>query len=307
MHPSVAVTEFLFAHEHAEKTRRWYAGMLGTFVTFCVEQGITTIGEVSAPLVRHFFNAVRARHDPRYDVPVSSATVHGYARAVRALLNWCVGEGLLDERVPKRIAMPRQEQKVVQALSPQQVERLLGAAQTSRDKAIIAVLVDTGLRANELCTLTLDHVRVTPQDAWLLVKGKRGKWREVGLGKRSRRLLHTYIHRERLATCAPLVPHTLSDMPYVFVGRRGPLTPSGLDQLLYRLRDEAGAEHFTGVRVSAHTLRHTFATLYLAGGGDVYKLSRLMGHSSVTVTEQYLRSFRAKDARQGKSVLDNIA
>jgi integrase/recombinase XerD len=61
------------------------------------------------------------------------------------------------------------------------------------------VLVDTGLRANELCTLTLEHVHFTSQDAWLLVKGKRNKWREVGRGRRSRQLLYRYIHRERQA------------------------------------------------------------------------------------------------------------
>jgi integrase/recombinase XerD len=67
-----------------------------------------------------------------------------------------------------------------------------------------------------------------------------------------------------------------------------------------------GAEHVAGVRVSAHTLRHTFAVTYLAGGGDLYKLSRLLGHTSVTTTEGYLRAFRARDARRGRSVFDRM-
>lgn len=297
MRPHDAVTEFLYAHELAPVTHRWYASMMGTFATYCTEAGLHDIGEVSVPLIRRFFDEVRTRTDPRTGKPVTSETVHGYARAVRALLNWCVQEELLSEAVPRRMSMPKREQKVIQALSRQQVDRLMHAGRTPRDQAIVAVLVDTGLRANELCTLTLEHVHFTPQDAWLLVKGKRGKWREVGLGKRSRQLLHRYIHRERQAP---------QDQPTVFAGQRGPLTVSGLDQMLYRLRDEAGREHFTGIRVSAHTLRHTFATLYLAGGGDLYKLSRLMGHSSVTVTEGYLRSFKAKDARRGQSVLDHM-
>lgn len=297
MRPEVAVTEFLYVRELAPKTHQWYASMLGVFANFCADQDIADIGEVSVPLVRRFFETVRQRTDPRTGKPVTSETVHGYARAVRALLNWCVQEELLSESVARRFTMPKREQKVIQALSWEQVDRLLRAAKTTRDQAIVAVLVDTGLRANELCTLSLEHVHFTPQDAWVLVKGKRDKWREVGLGRRSRHVLHRYIHRERQAP---------PDQPTVFAGQRGPLTVSGLDQLLYRLRDEAGREHFTGIRVSAHTLRHTFATLYLAGGGDIYKLSRLMGHSSVSVTEGYLRSFRAKDARRGQSVLDNM-
>lgn len=297
MRPEVAVTEFLYAHEHAEKTHTWYASMLGTFATFCAREDIVDIGAVSVPLVRRFFDAVRQRTDPRTGKPVTSETVHGYARAVRALLNWCVQEELLSEAVPRRLAMPKREQKVIEALSPQQIDRLMQTAKTTRDKAILAVLADTGLRANELCTLTLDNVHFTAQDAWLLVKGKRGRWREVGLGRRSRQLLHRYIHRER---------HAPSDVQTVFVGQRGQLTPSGLDQLLYRLRDAAGREHFKGVRISCHTLRHTFATLYLAGGGDIYKLARLMGHSSVTVTETYVRSLAAREARRGSSILDKF-
>jgi len=84
------------------------------------------------------------------------------------------------------------------------------------------------------------------------------------------------------------------------------LTPEGLDRLLYRLRDRVGRQHFNGVRVSAHTFRHTYAVRYLEQGGDLYKLSRLMGHSSVVVTEGYLRAFTARAARQGGSVLDNL-
>ena len=300
MHPDVAVTEFLYAHEYAEKSQRWYRGMLGTFALFCTDEGVEQVEAVTAPLVRRFFDIVRQRTDPRTGHKVSSQTVHRYARAVRALLNWCVREGMLDERVPKRVAMPKREEKVIPTLSADQVELLLRVAVTVRDKAIVAVLLDTGIRANELCTLMLDNVHFTSEDPWLLVRGKRNKCREVGLGKRARQLLHRYIYRERprLAT---------ADERHVFLGRRGPLTPSGLDQVLYALRDAAGAEHFRGVRVRAHVLRHSFAVSYLANGGDLFKLSRLMGHSSVQTTAEYLKAFTSRQARQGSSsVLDAL-
>lgn len=300
MRPAVAVTEFLYAHEYAEKSVRWYQQMLGVFASFCDDQGITELAEVSPPLVRRFFDTIRARTDPRTGQPITSQTVHGYARAVRALLNWCAQEGLLDERVPRRMAMPRREQKVIQTLTVDQVERLLRAAQSARDKAIIAVLLDTGIRASELCGLTLDHVHFTPEDAWLLVHGKRNKWREVGLGKRSRQALHKYIHRERPGAAQ-------RGEQRVFVGRRGPLTPSGLDQILHALRDAAGPEHFQSVQVRPHVLRHSYAVNYLAQGGDLFKLSRLMGHTSVSTTQEYLKAFTSRQARQGSaSVFDRL-
>ena len=91
----------------------------------------------------------------------------------------------------------------------------------------------------------------------------------------------------------------------MFLNRYGrPLTVSGIDQLLERLNGWARVQ---GVRVSAHTFRHTFAINYLKNGGDIYRLSRLLGHTSVQVTEGYLRAFKQHEARQGVSVLDRMA
>lgn len=67
------------------------------------------------------------------------------------------------------------------------------------------------------------------------------------------------------------------------------------------------ATDITGVRCSPHDFRHTFAFNYLANGGDVLKLSRLMGHTDITVTAGYLKAFTARDARRGYvSVLDTL-
>src|SRR5438309_3040594 len=66
-------------------------------------------------------------------------------------------------------------------------------------------------------------------------------------------------------------------------------------ELLNRVKKASGIE---GVRVSAHTFRHTFAKFYLQRGGEVFKLSREMGHSTVQVTEIYLKDFRSSEARK---------
>ena len=68
--------------------------------------------------------------------------------------------------------------------------------------------------------------------------------------------------------------------------------------MLYLLRNWA---HITGIRCSAHTFRHSFAVNYLRATGDLYKLARILGHSTMRVTEIYLRSVTAKDARRGMS------
>jgi site-specific recombinase XerD len=167
-----------------------------------------------------------------------------------------------------------------------------------RDKAFLALLFDTGLRAQEACDLTLENVHLAPVGSYIKVKGKGRKEREVGLGKGSALALSRYLSRAR--------PE--SDLDVVFLTHdKQKMTPNGIDRMLYRLRNLAGRQHFDGVRVSAHTLRHSFAVHYLEQGGDLYKLSRLMGHESVTTTTRYLRAFQARSARLGsRSVLDNL-
>jgi len=124
--------------------------------------------------------------------------------------------------------------------------------------------------------------------------GKGRKSSEVGLGKRSRQLLHKFYRHLKASP----------DEQHVFVGRGGkPMTAEGQDKVLYRLRDAARHE---GVRVGAHVRRHTFAFSYIEAGGDVFRLSRLLGHSSVATTQGYLTAFTSRNARKGPSVFDGM-
>jgi site-specific recombinase XerD len=113
--------------------------------------------------------------------------------------------------------------------------------------------------------------------------------------------LHRYLTRGRP------VPLKGAE-PFVFLSRDGKrLNPGAIDRMLYRLRRVAGPEHFVGVRTSAHTFRHSFAVHYLQQGGDLYKLSRLLGHENVLTTQRYLSAYSDRDARlSSRSVLDGL-
>lgn len=296
--------ELGYSKDWTPASRKWFQSRLNAFIEWAEYQGVTEIEDITAPLVRRYIEQRRTLPS-KTGKPLSSHTLHGHVRALKDWLNWAVREDLLDEKVVKRIDLPKREQKVIPVFTSKQIDLLFAACergetpeQIARDKAILAVLIDTGIRANELCTLTLDRVFFAEGEAWLLVNGKGRKQREVGLGKQARQLLHRYIHRYRRAP---------RDEKGVFIAKgEKPLTSFGLDQMLYRLRDKAGKEHFQGVRVSAHSFRHGYAVAYLQNGGDIYKLSRLMGHSSVQTSEGYLKAMKARDARKGsESVLDH--
>ncbi|HUY76988.1 MAG TPA: tyrosine-type recombinase/integrase [Ktedonobacterales bacterium] len=285
-----AIIEFRYAKDWTTQSRKWYASRLAQFTDWCADQQITDLEQVTPPLVRRYIAYLQNRPARRHE-KLGSHTVHGHVRVIRALLNWGVQEDLVDEKLPKRIQLPKKEEQVLAILSDKQMDMLFAAAQRThmplRDTALLALLLDTGCRASELCGLKLTDVTFTPDSAWILVHGKGRKQREVALGKRARLALSRYLHRERR-----------SDLEYVFVGRRGRLTSFGLDRLLYRLRDAAGAEHFTGVSVAAHRWRHTHAVKSLDAGMDMYVLSKQLGHSEISTTTNYLRAVSARQLRQ---------
>lgn len=297
---SDALLEFGFSKDRSAASQQWYRSRLSSFFDWLTTQEVDSVEAVTAPLVRRYIDARRTALS-RTGKPLNSHTLHGHVRAIRAFLHWAARDDLIDEKLPQRIALPVKEQYVITPFTPQQVERLLTATKAARkplrDAAILCVLFDSGIRASELCSLTLDRTFLTPEDSYLVVDGKGRRQREVPLGARSRLALHRYLTRERKG-----------DAPYTFLSRTGgALDKYSLDRLFRRTRDRAGAEHFRGVRVSPHTCRHTYATRFLESGGDIYKLSRILGHSAVSTTELYLKAVSARDARRsGLSVLDTL-
>lgn len=315
-----------------QTTQKGYAIELFPFALWCHEQSISLdqINDRSMMLYLEHFQGThrpaRADHDE-----ISTATLSRVVRVIKTFLNWC----LLDEQysqqvtatVIQRISKPRLNETIIETFTREQVEALFHACSREesehlqiRDRAILACLLDSGIRANELCTLTIGNIHLEPKDAHLRVFGKGSKWGEVGLGEQARRAIQKYIRLFREPTIEFEIREQLQQLPprqaqqvkrqafakaLVFVNRSGkPFTISGLYRMVDRLGQWAGIE---GVRCSPHTFRHTFAAMFIRNGGDIYQLSKLLRHTSVATTENYLKSLRQTEARHGaKSVLDNL-
>jgi integrase/recombinase XerD len=289
----------------SSETQHWYALRLKRFAEWCAQQGIE-LQQIKPTTVARYLHELATVPSETTGKLLSSYTVHGHARCVRTFLHWCAAEPqeYLPEKVPANLVMPKLKKKIIETFSELQIKALFVAADQGpiksiviRDKAILAILLDTGIRAAELCGLVLEQVHLTPREGYIRVIGKGDKEREIGLGKRSRQYLHVWIKRYRKAPV---------DEPHVFLGHKGlPMSVNGLDQLMRRLARRA---KITGVRCSPHTFRHTFSVNFLRQGGDLYVLSRLLGHESVQITTGvYLQALKSDQARKmGKSVLDNL-
>jgi site-specific recombinase XerD len=213
-------------------------------------------------------------------------TVREYFRTLRSFLLFCREEGLLPPGVEplRNVRPPKVPVDQIEPFSEEQVQRLIDGARQSRnperDVAILFVLVDSGIRVGELCGLCVeDAERGTGE---LRVVGKGNKERTALLATRARRVLSRYVEFERAGAGS-------GEPLFVGVGGKtpgGPLTPRGVRQILAAAGRAAGIE---GVRCSPHTLRHTFAVNYLRGGGNVFELQQLMGHSDLETLSRYVK------------------
>lgn len=208
-----------------------------------------------------------------------STTVNSYYAHIGAFFSWLVQEELIDASPILRVPRPRPSHDKIQPFSQDQVEALLratrGASYPQRDEALILFLLDTGVRASELCGLSMNHVDLLGCHATVLGKGD--SKRSVFFGRRSARALRAYLRNEFRTSEHPLFTAERSDSP---------LTRSGVLQIVCKTGKRAGIQ---GVRCSPHTFRHTFAVEFILAGGNVYSLQQLLGHASLQITERYVK------------------
>jgi site-specific recombinase XerD len=257
------------------------------------EHGHAGLGSVE---VRQFLAYVSAEcptgrwGNPQVTRKSRPETVKTYDRILRAFFNWLIESELIEKSPLAKLKPPLSRPDQIRPLSPEQVEALLNAAKRSkhpkRDLAVLMVLLDTGLRAGEICSLKAqDH---DPRSRCLRTLGKGNKYRSVFYGMETAKALRSYLREEDRGADAPL-----------FKSERGQgMQRNGLLQLIERLGRKAGIE---GIRFSPHTLRHTFAVSFLRAGGNVFTLKELLGHTSLHMTNRYVSLASADIEAQAKS------
>jgi site-specific recombinase XerD len=148
----------------------------------------------------------------------------------------------------------------------------------ARNYAICALMIDSGLRLNEVVTLESDNVHIA--EGYCIVNGKGNKQRIVPLGLQSKRALIRYTGR--MPQCS---------MKTLFVQKDTliPLKQSTVKQLFRKLKTRANIP-----RLRPHLLRHSFATRYLGNGGDIYSLQQILGHTSLEMVKRYVHLIPSK-------------
>lgn len=200
-------------------------------------------------------------------------------RTLKAFGTWVASELDLTSNPLRAVPLPRVPEQLVPSLRDPEIIALLRAVEGSRDperdRAIVLLLLDTGVRVSEAAALCVGDVGLA--EGRCRVFGKGGRERLVPIGRRARKALRIWLtHRRGVRDDEPLFTRS--------GGHR--LTARGLYQLVHRLASRAELT----TRCSPHVLRHTFAMSFLTNGGDVFSLQRILGHSpsSIQVTRRYV-------------------
>jgi site-specific recombinase XerD len=240
-------------------------------------QDLRTISECTPDTVRAFF--YRGRTERNW----TASTFLTYHKSLAVFFRWCVAQQHIDSSPLEGIELPRLERRLPTRLSLHEAQRLLelvANARTgsrfhrSRNHALLATCLYAGLRRTELLRLVLADVDLEGRSI-LVRQGKGSRDRYVPVHPALAGILRRYLEERRLVgkRCVEV---------FTSVRRDEGLSVDGLRQVIVSLQKAPTP------RFHLHTLRHTFATLMLEGGCDIYALSRMMGHNDIKTTTIYL-------------------
>lgn len=294
---------FAFRNDLSHNTRVGYRVCFGHLRAFLGDVDMNTITPRNiADLLGYLRGAVR-------DLPgvaprkrtLSDKSLKNVHAALSSLWVWAIKHELAQNNIMHKVERPRAEKRAILPLTHNDMNKLLGACAVktyarngktvtaqretaARDRAIMFVLVDTGIRASELCNAKIGDFEAHNKRLKVFGKGRKG--RVVSVSSRTVKALNGYLET-RGTTASWTAP--------LFTSRGDDNKPLRRDALGLLLR-RAGRR--VGIACYPHKFRHTFAINFLKNGGNVYALQAMLGHSTLQMSERYLYLAQADVAAQ---------
>jgi site-specific recombinase XerD len=270
----------LEAENKSPRTIEAYTDAVRLLASYCQAHGKPLlVGELQREHIQDFIADQLARWKP--------ATAHNRYRGLHAFFKWAVVEGDLETNPMEGMRPPQLPEQPIEVVGPEHLARLLKICEgrdftSRRDTAIILLLVDTGMRRAECAGMSLDNVVLDQRIVWVLGKGRRP--RALPIGRKTTQALDRYLRvREG---------HRLAHLSQLWVGRNGPMTSSGIYQVIRDRARDAGLP-----AMHPHQLRHAFATSWLAEGGNENELMLVAGWKSRTMIDRYTKATAMQRAR----------
>ncbi len=245
----------------SERTIEQYTISVERFVAF---RGNIGVSEITAEDIQDFTCEISNGLSP--------GSVNYHLRGIRTFFNYC--------KLSLEVPMVKEIKKQIIPFTAEQVKALLQQPNRQtfvgmRDYLMMQLLLDTGMRMMELCSICCKDVHKNH----ILILGKGGKERIVPVGEYCGWLLVDYLNQ---------VKDIPEDQPIFVTVNNLPFNHSTLNKRIKKYAKQAEIE---GVRCSCHTFRHTFARLYLLNGGDMFSLRKILGHESLDMVKRYVELF----------------
>lgn len=290
---------YCHARQLRQKTMNSYEQALRLFQRWCFDElDITTVDAVSESVMRHYIIGIQERgkysfysregdrqiYNPErrrdYRKQVSTTTINNYLRNLKAFFSWLAEDGYIQRDPLKKVKFLKAERKAREYLTDAEFKKLVNSMDKSyfsehRDYTMIMLMIDTGMRLGECSKLRVSDIDISRRQISIradIAKGVRD--RSVFFSLKTERVLRNWLQfKDRYVETEYLFPTKKNKMPVNLSSFE-----SNFKGYLRRAKIEKD--------VTPHCLRNNFAKRCLMNGMDIYTLSRLLGHSSVTVTEE---------------------
>lgn len=292
--------EFTFYNECRKlspKTVKNYRKQIDYLCHFLEEEkGVTHIEDVETRQIKEFLlTMTKAGRKANY--------VNDLLKAYKVFFRYAHEEGYTETLLTAKIQNVKKPKVIIRTFTEQELKQMSNFYQghdylSIRNKVIMLLLIDTGIRLSELTELTEEQIKYD----FIVIHGKGDKERVVPKSPLLSKWLIKYLAVRKSYFAYRVIPAN------IFLSKNGrPLTNTMIDRIVKDAGKACGVSE--DVRVSAHTFRHTYAQFQLKAGLDLYSLSRLLGHESITITQTYLNGLKDKEVlkqAQNTSPLMNI-
>ncbi|MGD8684119.1 MAG: tyrosine-type recombinase/integrase [Chloroflexota bacterium] len=276
------------------RTVQSYLEAVDLFTRYLDEQGMpTTLSAIRREHVESFIESLLARFK-------ASTAVNRYA-GLRAFFKWAVDEGEIKDSPMAKMRKPKQAEHLTPVLTTAQIEGILAACRGDgftdrRDMAIIRLFLATGARLSEIAGLRWAPNDPTTHDVELdqgiiRIMGKGRRERVVHAGAKAVRALDRYERVRR--------QHPEATSTSYWLGRHGPMTPSGISQIIKDRGAQAGIP-----QLHAHMFRHWYAHAMLSAGHQEGDIMVLAGWRSREMLARYARATRTERALEASRRLN---
>ena len=268
------------ARNLSPRTIAGYRKQIGYFLRYANEaHAVVELKDLSPALLKHYIVMLQKKgNKPSY--------INDLIKPIKSMCSYAYQEGYTEGILTKRVKNVKEPRVLIHTFSPDEIKRMVCYFNGSdflsiRNRLIMMILFDTGIRVSELMDLTPQQIR----EGYIIIYGKGNKERRVPLNPLVRKWMMKYE-----AVRDVYFAYRPADN-YYFLSKNGKrLTEEAINKFMKIAGTAVGINPM--VRVSPHTCRHTFAHQELKNGIDLYSLSRVLGHESITITQRYLEAIQ---------------